>query len=87
MFPTYLGIQNGGFRMAKKDKKAFAKPKTKLGEKLSPEKTISQGQYSFFSSSPKSSENGNGKIASGDNTFFKRSYDTEKEGERRWLMS
>lgn len=86
MFPTYSGIQNGGFRMAKK--KAFNKPKAKLGlKKRSPEKTVMGGEYSFFSSSPKSSENGNGKVASGDNTFFKRSYDTEKEGERKWLMS
>jgi len=66
--------------------KAFAKPKAKLGvKKVSPEKKVTEGEYSFFSSSPKSSENG--KVVSGNNTFFKRSYDTEKEVDKKWLMS
>jgi len=67
-------------------KKTLDKPKAKLGKEASGKRAVVDkgGDYSFFSVN--APEEDRKQMRVGNNVFFKRTYDTEKENAKKWLL-
>ena len=70
----------------KKLDKPMPKPKAKLGKEASGKRAVVDkgGDYSFFSVN--APEEDRKQMRVGNNVFFKRTYDTEKENAKKWLL-
>lgn len=92
MFLIISGNQNGSFKMAKDKekkggkKKALKKPKAKLGKEVSGKRAVVDkgGNYSFFNVDVPEQDRKQTRV--GNNVFFRRNYDTEKEAAKKWLL-